>query len=82
MEKIDGTDTAKLDLTFKHPSPSSMFTHITIWIDPLRSTSLRQQFFEPSGDMRTATYTNIRLNTAPDNIFTLKIPSGTEVIRK
>jgi outer membrane lipoprotein-sorting protein len=82
MEKIDGTDTAKLDLTSKHPSPSSMFTHITIWIDPVHSTSLRQQFFEPSGDVRTATYTNIRLNNSPDSMFTIKIPSGTQVIRK
>ena len=82
MEKVDGVDTAKLDLTSKHPAPNAMFTHITIWIDPVHSTSLRQQFFEPSGDVRTATYTNIQLNRAPDSMFALKVPSGTDVIRK
>jgi outer membrane lipoprotein-sorting protein len=82
MEKIDGVETAKLDLTSKHPSPNPMFTHITIWVDPAHSTSLKQVFFEPSGDMRTATYTNIQMNRAPDNLFELKVPKGTNVIRK
>ncbi len=82
MEKVDGVDTAKLDLTSKHPAPNAMFTHITIWIDPVHSTSLKQEFFEPSGDVRTATYTNIQLNRSPDSMFALKVPSGTDVIRK
>jgi len=81
-EKIDGVETAKLDLTSKHPSPNPMFTHITIWVDPAHSTSLKQVFFEPSGDMRTATYSNIQLNRAPDSLFELKVPKGTNVIRK
>jgi outer membrane lipoprotein-sorting protein len=82
MEKIDGVETAKLDLTSKHPSPTAMFTHITIWIDPVHATSLKQQFFEPSGDMRTAVYTGIQLNKAPDSLFELKVPKGTDIIRK
>ena len=82
MEKVDGVETAKLDLTSKHPTSSAMFTHITIWIDPAHSTSLKQQFFEPSGDVRTATYTNIQLNRSPDSVFALKVPSGTNVIHK
>jgi outer membrane lipoprotein-sorting protein len=82
QEKVDSVDTAKLDLVPRHPTPNAMFTHITIWMDTAHSTSLRQQFFEPSGDYRTATYTNIRLNNAPDNIFEIKIPKGTNIIRK
>jgi hypothetical protein len=39
-----------------------MFTHITIWIDPARGVSLKQIFYAPNGDNRTATYSNIRLN--------------------
>ncbi len=81
-EKIDGVETAKLDLTFKHPAPNAMFTHITIWVDPVHSTSLKQVFYEPSGDSRTATYTNIQLNKASDSVFELKVPKGTTVIRK
>jgi hypothetical protein len=46
-----------------------MFSHIVIWVDLNRAISLKQQFFTPAGDYRTATYTNIRynqpINTAP-----------------
>jgi outer membrane lipoprotein-sorting protein len=63
METIDGTSTAKLDLTPKQQSVANMFTHVTVWIDPMRSLSLKQVFYEPSGDNRTATYTGIKYNT-------------------
>ena len=63
MESIDGTSTAKLDLTPKQQSVANMFTHVAVWIDPTRSLSLKQIFYEPSGDNRTATYTGIKYNT-------------------
>ena len=52
----------KLDLVGKDQSVRSNFTHVTLWIDPLRGVSLKQEFFTPSGDTQTATYTNIKLN--------------------
>ena len=59
----------KLDLISKDPGVRNMFSHIIIWVDLNRAISLKQQFFTPSGDYRTATYTNIRynqnINTAP-----------------
>ena len=42
------------------------FTHITIWVDPVRDVLLKQEFFTPSGDTQTAIYTNIRLNQPID----------------
>ncbi|WP_260705520.1 LolA family protein [Edaphobacter flagellatus] len=54
--------TTKLDLVSKDANGRNMFTHIVIWIDPARAISLKQQFFTPSGDYRTAIYTNIRYN--------------------
>ncbi len=39
-----------------------MFAHVTIWVDPTQGISYKQIFYEPSGDNRTATYTNIRYN--------------------
>lgn len=65
-ETIDGVKTEKLDLVSKDPSVKNMFTHITIWIDPSRGVSLKQVFYAPSGDNRTATYSNIRLNSSID----------------
>ena len=61
-ETIDGVKTEKLDLVSKDPGVKNMFTHITIWIDPARGVSLKQVFYAPNGDNRTATYSNVRLN--------------------
>jgi len=63
-ETIDGVKTEKLDLTSKDPGVRNMFTHVTIWIDAVRGLSLKQQFFAPNGDTRTATYSNIKLNAS------------------
>jgi len=58
--------TDKLDLIAKDPSVRSLFTHITIWVDPSRGISLRQESTTPEGDKRTANYTQIRYNTKID----------------
>lgn len=58
--------TEKLDLVSKDPSVKNVFEHVTIWVDPLRAVSLKQVFFAPHGDTRTAVYSNIRLNTRID----------------
>ena len=61
-DTVDRVKTEKLDLISKDPSVKNMFTHITIWIDPTRGVSLKQVFYAPNGDNRTANYTNIHLN--------------------
>jgi outer membrane lipoprotein-sorting protein len=65
----DGSKTVaveKLDLVSKGASVRSTFTHITIWVDPVRDVSLKQVGFTPSGDTDTTIYTNIRLNQPID----------------
>jgi outer membrane lipoprotein-sorting protein len=82
MESIDGIQTAKLDLKPKEQSVANMFSHVTVWIDPARSLGLKQIFYEPSGDNRTATYTGIKYNTKiPADIFKPK-DKGFNIIRK
>jgi outer membrane lipoprotein-sorting protein len=82
MEPIEGTQTAKLDLKPKQQSVANMFTHVTVWIDTARSLGLKQVFYEPSGDNRTATYTNVKYNEKiPADIFKPK-DKGYTVIRK
>jgi outer membrane lipoprotein-sorting protein len=56
----------KLDLVSKEASVRSNFTHITIWVDPVRDVSLKQESFAPSGDTNTTYYSNIRLNQPID----------------
>ena len=69
-------DTVKLDLVPKDPKVLENVSHITIWVDLKRGVSLKQQFFLPSEDQKTATYTHIRynqkINTAPFAIKTNK----------
>ena len=70
----DGSKTVaveKLDLVSKDETVRKNYTHITVWIDPARGVTLKQVFFaasegKPSGDTRTAFYTNIRLNETVD----------------
>lgn len=82
MESIDGVQTAKLDLKPKEQSVANNFTHVTVWVDPTRSLGLKQIFYEPSGDNRTATYTSIKYNAKiPADTFKPK-DSGYTVIRK
>ena len=81
-ETIDGVETAKLDLTPKQPGTNNQFTHITIWVDPKRGISLKQQVFQDSGDWRLATYSNIRLNSVPTSAFALQLAPGTQKVRK
>ena len=79
-ETIAGVKTEKLVLTSKDPSVRNTFTKVTIWIDPTRDISLKQVFDTPSGDQRTAFYSDIRLN-GKVNKDTFKIPSkGVSVI--
>ncbi|MGA7313161.1 MAG: outer membrane lipoprotein-sorting protein [Silvibacterium sp.] len=81
-EMIDGVETAKLDLTPKQLGGKNEFSHITMWVDPKRAISLKQQIFQESGDSRTAAYSNIRLNSVPASAFALMLPPGTTKVRK
>jgi outer membrane lipoprotein-sorting protein len=77
-EKVDGADTSELDLIPRSPKVQKMFPHIVLWIDTERGISLKQKLFQPDGDYRLASYTNIRLNEKiPDSVFKLKTNSKT-----
>ena len=80
-ETIDGVATEKLDLKGKQANVRKMFDHVTIWVDPARAVTLRQQFFYPSGDMRTCFFTAIKQNgKLPQSVF--EVPKAKSVIQK
>lgn len=82
-EKMNGVSVAKLDLVPLQQKVLDMFPHVTIWIDPTRSISYKQVFFEQGGDKRTATFTNIVYNQPIGNdVFEPKIPPGTNRVVK
>lgn len=62
----------KLDLVSKDPGVRNNYSHITIWIDPTRDVSLKQESFTPSGDTDTATFTNIRLTQPNLGAYAIK----------
>jgi outer membrane lipoprotein-sorting protein len=66
-EQIDAVKVEKLDLVSKDPGVRNTYTHITIWIDPARDLSLKQEFFAPGDNTNTVTYSNIRYNQ-PDQL--------------
>jgi outer membrane lipoprotein-sorting protein len=82
-DTLDGVSVVELDLKPKTQKISSIFTHVAIWLDTSRGISLKQIFYQPSGDMRTTTYTNIKYNEQlPKDIFHIKTAPGTTVQRK
>ena len=81
-ENVDGVKTAKLELVPKAPNVKNMFNQIVIWIDPGRGLSLKQQFFEPSGDYRIANYSSIKLNgRVPDDVFKLHTSGSVKTVK-
>lgn len=82
-ETIDGVPTVKLDLVGKQASVRNTFEHVTIWVDPTRAISLKQEFFEPSGDTRTSYFRNIQYNQKiSSSVFKIKTNSKTQVVQK
>lgn len=83
MEKIDGIETAKLDLVSKDAGVRANFSHVTIWVDPTRAISLKQILYQPSGDMRTAYYRDIQYNKKiSSSVFKIKTNPKTQVVQK
>jgi len=71
----------KLDLTGKDADSRKLFTHITIWVDSTRAVSLKQVFYTSSGDYRTATYSNIKINgNVHKDQFAIKKDKNTTII--
>jgi outer membrane lipoprotein-sorting protein len=71
----------KLDLVGKSDETRKNFTHITIWVDPARAVSLKQIFYTPSGDYRTATYSSIKVNgNVHKDQFAIKKDKNTTVV--
>jgi outer membrane lipoprotein-sorting protein len=82
-ENMDGVTVTKLDLVPKEQKVLDMFMHVTIWVEPSRGISHKQIFYQPSGDLRTATYKNIRYNIPLQaTVFSLKLPPGTNHVVK
>jgi outer membrane lipoprotein-sorting protein len=82
-DTMNGVSVVKLDLVPLQQKVLDMFSHVTIWIDPTRSISYKQIFYQPSGDTRTAIYKDIRYNSPiPASTFQLEVARGTTTVRR
>jgi outer membrane lipoprotein-sorting protein len=83
METVDGVQTAKLVLVSKDAKIRESYSQLTLWVDLSRDISKKLVMLQPSGDSRTATYSNIEYNThLKDSRFKLDIPKGTPMQRR
>lgn len=76
-ETIGGEKTTKLELTPKSKEAREQINKVELWIVQSGGYPLQQKVFQPSGDFREATYSDIRLNVAlPADAFSLRLPAG------
>ncbi len=76
QENVTGRDTTKLLLAPKDPAVKQRLDKIELWIPADAAYPLQQQFYEPSGNWRKVTYTNIHLTSPSKKPLELKLPSG------
>jgi len=75
-EKLAGQDTTKLLLTPKDKKVKDHLAKIEMWIPDTAAYPVQQQFYEPSGNYRIVTYTNVKMNPAIHGVLELKLPKG------
>jgi outer membrane lipoprotein-sorting protein len=82
-EKIDGVEVARLNLVSKNEGVRKTFKNVILWIDVQRGVSLKQQFFQTDGSVRTANYSKIELNTKlRSDAFNVNTATGTKTVSK
>jgi outer membrane lipoprotein-sorting protein len=75
-EKVAGQDTTKLLLIPKDQKVKDHLAKIEMWVPNDAAYPVQQQFYEPSGNYRTVTYTNVKMNPPMHGVLELKLPKG------
>lgn len=78
QEKVAGRDTSKLLLVPKDPKMLQHLQKVEVWMPNDAAYPVQQQFYEPSGNWRRATYTQIQLNPPIQGALELRLPPGTK----
>jgi outer membrane lipoprotein-sorting protein len=73
-EKVAGKDTTKLLLVPKDPKVKEHLTKIEMWVPNDAAYPIQQQFYEPSGNYRVVSYSNVKINPSMHGILELKMP--------
>lgn len=82
-ETVDGVKTEKLSMVPKDPAVLKYIPKAIVWVDPAHGVALKQYFDQGSGQSRTCSYTNIKVNQKlPSDAFTIKTDSRTQVVNR
>lgn len=75
-ENVAGHQTSKLVLIPKDPKVKERLSKVNIWIPIDGGNPVQQQFYEPSGNWRKATYSDMVLNPPIQGTLEMKLPPG------
>lgn len=77
-ETLNGVKTEKLELVAKDPGVRKNLPKVTIWVDPDRAVSLKQDFTLSATSSYVCHYSNFKFNqTLPSDAFTFKTDKNT-----
>jgi outer membrane lipoprotein-sorting protein len=77
-EDVGGVTTTKLLLVPRDANVKERLTKAEVWIPTDGANPVQQQFYEPSGNNRKLTYSNIQLNPPIVGTLELKLPPGVQ----
>ena len=75
-ERIDGRMSTKLTLIPKDKAVLEHLTKVEVWIPNDAANPVQQEFYEPSGNSRKVTYSNIDVNPPIKGQLEMKLPPG------
>jgi outer membrane lipoprotein-sorting protein len=75
-ETVAGQTTTKLLLVPKNPKVKEHLSKIEMWLPATVAYPVQQQFYEPSGNYRIVTYTDVDLSTSSKGNLEFKLPKG------
>jgi len=75
-ENINGKATTKLLLIPKDQAELEHLTKVEVWIPNDAAYPVQQEFYEPSGNSRKVTYSNVVLNPPIKGTLEMKLPPG------
>ena len=82
VQKINGADTTRIELTPRSDEMKKLITKIELWIPEGQSNPVRAKFSEPSKNYELVDYSDIKVNPAlPDSAFAFKVPPNVKRIR-
>jgi outer membrane lipoprotein-sorting protein len=75
-ETVEGEPTTKLLLVPKDQAVLEHLAKVEIWVPDTRAYPIQQEFYEPSGNWRKVTYSDIELNPPMKGVLEMKLPPG------